>query len=122
MMICPNCKTELQDNVNFCTSCGTKVNNNYQGYVIKVTRIKSIVGVAISFKVFIDDVEIGVLTNNSTLMSNVSKGVHKVSIKSLEKTYDQEVTLDEKKEVEIYVSVKMGIIAGRPNIKEIIYR
>ena len=121
-MICPNCKNNLPDDVNFCTSCGTKVNNNYQGYVIKVTRIKSMVGVAISFKVFIDDVEIGVLKNNSTVMSNVSKGIHKVSIKSLEKTYDQEVTLDEKKEVEIYVSVKMGIIAGRPNIKEIIYR
>lgn len=34
-MICPNCKNNLPDDVNFCTSCGTKVNNNYQGYVIK---------------------------------------------------------------------------------------
>ena len=121
-MICPKCNANLNEGVNFCTSCGTKVNSEYQGYVIKVTRIKSMVGVAISFKVFVDDVEVGVLTNNSSITCNVSKGVHKVTIKSLEKAYDQEVTLDDKKEVEIFVSVKMGIIAGRPNIKEIIYR
>ena len=50
------------------------------------------------------------------------KGTHTVTLKSTEKDVVQEVTLDEHKEVELQIVAKMGLIAARPFIKEIIYR
>ena len=61
-MICNNCNSELKENSNFCTVCGTKVGE----YNLKVTRQKKTFGFAISFKVLVDNIEIGTLQNGSS--------------------------------------------------------
>lgn len=91
-------------------------------YTIKVTRLKKVFGFAIPFKLVIDEKEIGSLPNGKKYECNVSKGTHKVILKSTEKDVIEEVTLDEHKEVELQVVAKMGLVAARPFIKEIIYR
>ena len=91
-------------------------------YIIKVTRLKKIFGFAIPFTLIIDDKEIGSLSNGKSYECVVEKGNHKVTIKSLEKDYIEEVTLDdEHKNIEITLTAKMGLVAARPNIKEIKY-
>lgn len=91
-------------------------------YTIEVKRLKKVFGFAIPFKLFVDDTEIGSLTNGKTFRCSVSKGTHKVVLKSTEKDVVEEVTLDDHKEVEIQIIAKMGLIAARPYIKEIIYK
>ena len=91
-------------------------------YVIKVTRLKKMFGFAISFELYVDDKKIGTLSNGKSFECVVTKGTHKVIIKSLEKNFEEEVSLDkEHKKVEITLTAAMGLIAARPNIKEIKY-
>ena len=53
----------------------------------------------------------------------VTEGSHIVTIKSLEKTLEQEVILnDEHKEVELSVSIGFGVVAGRPKINSVTYK
>ena len=91
-------------------------------YTIKVTRLKKVFGFAIPFKLLVDGEEIGSLSNGKTFNCNVKKGTHTITLKSTEKDVVEEVTLDEHKEVELQIIAKMGLIAARPFIKEIIYR
>lgn len=91
-------------------------------HIIKVTRLKKVFGFAIPFTLFIDDKEIGSLSNGKTFECEVSEGTHKVVIKSLEKDFKEEITLDEEhKNVEITVVAAMGLVAARPKLKEIKY-
>ena len=69
-----------------------------------------------------DGEEIGSLSNGKSYDCKVSKGIHTVTLKSTEKDVVEEVTLDEHKEVELQIVAKIGLIAARPFIKEIIYR
>ena len=121
-MNCTNCGAVMQEGTMFCTNCGTKIGNEPGDYKIVVTRPKKLFGVAFSFKIFIDGVEIGKLTYGVSLERMVTGGKHIVTIKSLETSLEQEVVLDdEHKEVTISVSVGFGIVAGRPKINSITY-
>ena len=120
-MYCTNCGKELSEGSVFCTGCGLKIGE--EGCLIKVTRLKKVFGFAITFTVYIDDILIGRLGNGDTVERMVPSGTHKVSIKSLEKTLDQEVTLDDAhKEVDITVSIGMGVIAGRVKLESVNYK
>ena len=91
-------------------------------YIIKVTRLKKVFGFAIPFELYVDDQKIGSLSNGKSFDCIVKEGTHKVIIKSLEKDYEQEVTLNkEHKKVEITLTAAMGLVAARPNIKEVKY-
>ena len=91
-------------------------------YIIKVTRLKKIFGFAIPFDLYVDDNHIGSLSNGKSYDCIVKEGIHKVILKSTEKDVVQEVTLDkEHKKVEIILTAAMGLIAARPNIKEVKY-
>lgn len=95
-------------------------NNNIN---LTVTREKRIIGFAISFDVLVDNNKIGSLKNGSFINYNLEPGKHIISVKSLEKTVNQEIEInDEHKSVEIIVNLKMGFLAGRANIKEVIYK
>lgn len=89
---------------------------------IKVTRLKKIFGFAIPFDLYVDDNHIGSLSNGKSYDCIVKEGTHKVVLKSTEKDVIQEVTLDkEHNKVEITLTAAMGLIAARPNIKEVKY-
>lgn len=121
-MNCPKCNNKIKMGNNFCTECGTKIESD-SNITLTVTREKRILGFAISFPVFVDDEKIGDLKNDSSLVCNLTTGIHKVTIKSFEKTIDKEIEVNEEtKGVEIIVNLKMGILAGRANVKEIIYK
>ncbi|MBO5529883.1 MAG: hypothetical protein J5970_00605 [Bacilli bacterium] len=90
-------------------------------YIIKVTRLKKVFGFAIPFKLYVDDKEIGSLSNGKSFECIVEKGVHKIVLKSTEKDVIEEVTLDKNHKVEIIITAAMGLIAARPNIKEVKY-
>lgn len=92
-------------------------------YTIKVTRLNKVFGFAITFRVFVDGEELGRVGNGKTIECTVKEaGEHTVTIKSVEEDFNQIVTLnDNQNEVEIFFSVSMGLIAGRPNVKEIKY-
>ena len=119
-MICPNCKSEISNDGTFCPECGTKI--EVGECTIKITRLKKVFGFAISFTGIVDGVEVGRITNGATIECKVSKGTHKVGIKSIENIVEQEVVLDDKTEVEIEFQVGMGVVAGRPVIKAVNYR
>lgn len=124
-MYCLKCGTELSFNTKYCQNCGepTPLSDETKVGKINVIREKKMFGFAISFSVYVDDTLLGQLNNNSKLSTDIALGEHKITFKSTEKDVIQEVTLsEEKKEVNIYIVPKMGLIAAKPSIKEIIYK
>ena len=126
-MICSNCGGKLETGDKFCTQCGTVVQQSNNTNItsgaigkITITRLKKMIGALISFTVYIDGTELGALKNNTTLIATPSLGKHIIKIRSTEKDVVQEIELtDEKKEVEIIIVPKMGLIAAKPVIQEI---
>ena len=53
-MTCKNCNKEVEDNKNFCPSCGAKLGE----YTLIVTRKKKAMGFAIPFPIYVDGVKI----------------------------------------------------------------
>ena len=91
-------------------------------YIIKVTRLKKVFGFAIPFDLYVDNNIIGSLSNGKSFDCIVEKGMHTVTFKSTEKDVNEDVTLDDNhKQVEVIITAAMGLIAARPNIKEIKY-
>ena len=123
-MKCKNCGNALELNQKFCTNCGTQTNITEDNLgKITVTREKKILGFAIPFELYIDNTKIGNLKNDSTLNTNVPLEEHTVTIKSVESSVSQNVFLNnDKKEVEIKVIPKLGLIAAKPKITEVIFK
>lgn len=118
-MKCTNCNKEVEDNKNFCPSCGSKLGD----YTLIVTRKKKTMGFAIPFPIYVDGNKIGDLKNGQSITYNLTKGEHKVLIKSVEKDINQEIILDdEHKTVEISLYGTMGLLAVRPVLKNIEYK
>ena len=124
-MFCTNCGKEVDGN--FCTSCGAKVESNVESsgktVPLTITRPKSMVGMAISFTVYVDGKDIGKLKNNTSLNCNVTVGDHNIIVKSLEKEVNQNILVnDDTNSVEVIVGIKMGLVAGRAVLKDVIYK
>lgn len=118
-MKCPKCNKEVEDNKNFCPSCGTKLGE----YTLIVTRQKKTMGFALSFPIYVDDVKIGDIKNGRSVTYNLTKGSHKVLINSVEKKLEQGIILDdEHKSVEILFCAQMGLVAAKPKLINIIYK
>lgn len=121
-MFCTNCGKEV--NAKFCTNCGTKVEvESGKTVPLTITRPKSMVGMAISFTVYVDGKDIGKLKNNTSLNCNVTVGEHNVIVKSIEKELIQNILVKEDtNSVEVIVAIGMGFVAGRPVLKNVIYK
>ena len=118
-MICKNCNKEVDENKNFCPTCGTKLGD----YTLVVTRRKKAMGFLIPFPIYVDGQKIGDVKNGETISYNLKKGKHTVSINSVEKNMEKEFTLDdEHKCFEIIFSAQMGLVAARPNIHSFQYK
>jgi len=118
-MKCINCNKEVDDNKNFCPSCGTKLGE----CTLIVTRKKKAMGFAIPFPIYVDGNKIGDIQNGKTITYNLIKGKHTVSINSVEKNMEKEFTFDdEHKCFEIVFCAQMGLVAARPNIISFQYK
>lgn len=121
-MYCLKCGVKLDLDSKFCTNCGnpTSLSDETKIGKINVIREKKMFGFAIPFTVYIDDTLLGKLTNGTTLSTNIGLGTHEIVLKSTESDVVSEIILTEdKKEVNIYIIPKMGLIAAKPYIKEI---
>ena len=118
-MKCKNCNIEVEENKNFCPSCGAKLGD----YTIIVTRKRKAMGFAIPFPIYVDNTKIGDLQNGKSISYNLTKGEHIVSINSVEKNLEQKITLDdEHKCVEITFCARMGFIAAVPRLINVEYK
>jgi len=124
-MNCMKCGAKIDLDAKFCPECGeptplSDINNTGK---INIIREKKVFAFAIPFSVYIDDTLLGELKNGTTLSTSIAIGYHKLLLKSTEKDVIQDIILTEdKKEVNIYIMPKMGLIAARPVIKEVIYK
>lgn len=83
-MICTKCGLENAANAQFCYNCGQQFNlNNYnqQMGTIILNRPNSFFGCLIPFDVYIDNVKVASLSNNSSVQIPVSYGTHQLELK-----------------------------------------
>ena len=123
-MVCSNCGKEIDITQKFCINCGEATNLTEDKLAtITVTREKKALGFAIPFELYIDNSKIGNLPNNSSLNKTIILGEHVVTIKSPESSVTQNILLnEEKKDVEIKVIPKMGFIAAKPKITQVLFK
>ena len=127
-MFCTNCGNKLNTGDSFCTECGSKVSSSKStnsGKTVKiiVTRKKRAIGCAIPFPVYIDGEKIGQLTNGISLEKEVTVGSHAVEFVCADGNIRQDVELTESHEsVEVLCTARMGLIAARVSILEVIYK
>ena len=55
-------------------------NISVNGYKLTLTRQKAVVGCAVAFKIYIDNVKVGKIKNGQTIVLNVSAGNHIISV------------------------------------------
>ena len=137
VVICPGCGAELDKASAFCTECGTKVetkdskkisttkkekSSSEHTATLTVSRKKSIKGCAISFHVLVDGVKVGDLKNGASITYELTEGIHKVTISTIDKDTDQpiEVTKD-RNSIEIITVAKMGLVAAKADIVDVIF-
>ena len=123
-MICQNCGCALEPNSKFCTHCGkeTSLNNQENLGRITISRIKKTFGCTLNFSIYVDNVKINSLTNGGTINLDVPLGKHNVKIETFEKAEIVDVELTEqKRNVTIITTLKMGLLVGRPSIQEVKY-
>lgn len=123
-MFCKKCGAPIKANDAFCTGCGEKIEKENLGELAKivVTREKKVMGFAISFPVYVDGVQIGILGNGKSLETEVTKGVHEVTFNCVEKTVKQEVDLTDSNEVEVTCKASMGLIAAIAHVTNVEYK
>ena len=124
-MYCLECGIKLDFNAKFCCNCGkpTPMSDENKVGRINIIREKKMFAFAISFSVYVDDTLLGYLKNGTALSTDIVIGPHKIVLKSTEKDVIHDILLtEEKKEVDITIEPKMGLVAAKPSIKEIIYK
>lgn len=137
-MMCPNCGMPNDSTAKFCGKCGTLLqnmeqpvnnqqsfNNNYQpinnnqsfnngSFRLTLTRPKSFVGSLITFKIFIDNVQVGTIKNGETTVLNVQAGNHTISFNN---TMNQNINIqsDTYADVVVIANNRFGLSNIRDN-------
>lgn len=82
---CEKCQTEIGIGNSFCPTCGTaqKGEGITNGFVptIEVARESCSVGALVSYRIFVDDKEIGRLKNGEKKRFPLESGLHEIHIK-----------------------------------------
>lgn len=97
--------------------------NDVHTATLIVSRKKSFKGCAITFHVLVDGVKVGDLKNGASITYELTEGIHKVTISTVDKDTDQpvEVTKD-RNSIEIITVAKMGLVAAKASIEDIIFK
>ena len=122
-MFCPNCGREVNKG-KFCPECGSSLetSNNTGDVKLIVTRNKRVIGCAIPFSVYVDDVKIGSLGNGKSLTCEVGEGTHTIMFKCVEKNVTQEVNVtSDTKSVEVTCRARMGLAAAIAQVLDVKY-
>ncbi|MBP5683662.1 MAG: hypothetical protein J6X02_00210 [Bacilli bacterium] len=91
--------------------------------IININRLKKFFGVAITFKVYLDDNYYGDLKSNSSLNINVPFGPHKVTLTSAGNNVPIEVLINEnQRNVDIICQAGWGLLVARPKVVSVNYR
>ena len=111
-MICPKCNQE--SNGNFCTYCGTALNqqpvDTSKGVKVVIIRDSTLTGAAIKFKVTADGVEIGSLPTGGSLETTLNAGDHEFVFSMWSTTSTHTISIPNCSTFTIHVSMKMGFL------------
>ena len=139
-VFCEECGNKLSKDNSFCPQCGIKVGTtpkkeekkvkketkketDVHTATLIVSRKKSFKGCAITFHVLVDGVKVGDLKNGASITYELPEGIHKITISTVDKDTDQpvEVTKD-RNSIEIITVAKMGLVAAKASIEDIIFK
>lgn len=88
--ICKQCKVEMEDRAKFCPKCGTNQENNEEDILsnknkfvptIEVLRESGFIGSLLSYKIFVDGIEVGKIKNGGKEQFQLTPGLHEIHIK-----------------------------------------
>lgn len=88
--ICKECGAKMAENAKECSRCRAtdegNVNNAYLNQIefvptIEISRESSLVGWILSYRVFVDDIEIGKLKNGEKKRFQIAPGLHEIWLK-----------------------------------------
>lgn len=95
---------------------------NVHTATLTVSRKKSFKGCAVPFHVLLDGVKVGDLKNGASVTCEVEEGIHKVTISTIDKDTDQPIEVTkERNSIEILTVAKMGLVAAKADIVDIIF-
>ena len=108
-MKCKKCGVEITVGEKFCQGCGAKTEYADMKFgKIIVKRNSNFYGMAIPFKIFIDDREMGTIANGKELTFDVPYGTHVVHFNSLKDKQNREVTIgDDKKTIKFTITTNI---------------
>lgn len=122
-MKCKKCGVEIALGEKFCPGCGAKTEYADMKFgKIIIHRKSNFYGCAIPFKIFIDEREMGTISNGETLTFDVPFGTHQVYFNKIGDKENREVTLSENKgEIKFTISTAMWRMAlvAKAKIKKV---
>ncbi len=97
------------------------MNNDLVG-TVNIIRDKKFMGSFINFELYIDNQPAGIIKNGTNLSIPVYFGNHIVTLKTIDKTVDKEIVLSStQRNAYILCDCSMGLLVGRPHIKNFYY-
>lgn len=107
-MFCPNCGKQLNEN-GICVTCS----NPTSGKMVRVVfnRAKSFFGCAVSYKIFVDGMEVAKLKNGGSAEVSLPAGAHNIAFDMWSASNTQQVIIpDNCSTFIIDTKLKMGLL------------
>lgn len=115
-MICSKCGNFNNENASYCANCGNPLSNNKintQTGSITFIRPNSFFGCLIPFEIYIDNLKVASLPNNSNVSIPVTYGQHLITLKQLLNKGQYNVTvLENQKYLTFECKLKLGFFVN----------
>ena len=110
-MFCPKCGAQTDEN-GVCAKCS----NSSKLVRVVFNRRKSIFGCAVSYKVFVDGVEVAKLKNGASQEVMLPVGNHSVAFDMWSASNTQELVIPDCNTVYVDTGIKMGLLTNKIGI------